>query len=529
MQNKKLQIWLPLIFALVMVWGMVIGYQLRGVSRSSNFFGSSPSAGGTLPEVMDLIKNKYVDDVPRDSINELAINDLLSHLDPHSVYIPASDFRDVNDELMGNFQGIGIEFQLFNDTVNVVRVIKDGPSDKAGLQVGDKLLKANDSIVLAGKKLNSEDIRKKLRGDAGSSIKITLLRKGVQKSLTIQRGNIPISSIDAAYMISPRTGYLRINKFADRTYQEFMKSMEGLQKQGMQKLVLDLRENGGGLLSEAIAIADEFLDDNKLIVYTQGSKVPRTEYRCSKDGIFERGKLVVLVDETTASASEVLSGALQDWDRATIIGRRTFGKGLVQQQYSLSDGSALRLTVARYYTPLGRNIQKPYNQGKEKYEEELFNRFEDGEVLNGDTTKLVGKKYKTPSGRIVYGGGGITPDLFVPLDTTYRSSALVKLYYKGTLNNFVYHYYVQHKQTLKLLHTAKEIEADLNANKVWSLLQQFAAKDSVQLKNITTQQKQEILHRAGALLARQIMGIAGYFEVMNDDDLTVKKALDVLK
>jgi carboxyl-terminal processing protease len=528
MQNKKLQIWLPVIFALVMVWGMSIGYQLRGVSKSSNFFNSS-SSGGTLSEVLDLIKNKYVDAVPQDSLNQAAINDVLSHLDPHSVYIPASDFRDLNDELMGNFEGIGIEFQLFNDTVNVVRVIKGGPSDKAGLQVGDKLLKANDSIILAGKKLNSEDIRKKLRGDAGSSIKITLLRAGVKNDFVITRGNIPISSIDAAYIIAPQTGYLRINKFADHTYQEFMQSMENLQKQGMKKLILDLRENGGGLLSKAVAIADEFLDDNKLIVYTQGNKSPRTEYRCSKDGIFETEKLVVLVDETTASASEVLSGALQDWDRATIIGRRTFGKGLVQQQYSLSDGSALRLTVARYYTPLGRNIQKPYNLGKEKYEEELFDRFQDGEVLKGDTAKPVGKKFTTPSGHIVYGGGGITPDLFVPLDTINRSSALMKLYYKATLNNFVNNYYVQHKQNLQSLQTAKEIEKNFNNNNNWNLLLQFAAKDSVQLININAQQKQEILQRAAALLARQITGTEGYFEIMNDDDKTVEKALDELK
>ena len=527
MQNKKLQIWLPLIFALVMVWGMFIGYQLNGVSRSNKFFSSS--SGGTISEVLDLIRNKYVDALPQDSINQAAINDLLAHLDPHSVYIPASEFRDVNDELMGNFQGIGIEFQLFNDTVNVVRVIKDGPSDKAGLQVGDKFLKADDSIVLAGRNLDAEDIRKKLRGNAGSSIKITLLRNGTEKTIIIKRSNIPISSIDAAYMITPQTGYLRINKFADKTYHEFMQNMENLQKQGMQKLILDLRENGGGLLSEAVAIADEFLDGDKLIVYTQGNKSPRAEYRCSKEGIFEKGKLVVLVDETTASASEVLSGALQDWDRATIIGRRTFGKGLVQQQYSLSDGSALRLTVARYYTPLGRNIQKPYNQGKEKYEEELFNRFHDGEVVKADTAKHSGKEFKTPSGHIVYGGGGITPDLFVPLDTTYRSTAIVKLYYKGTLNNFVYNYYVQHKQNFKSSSTAQEIEKNFNSNNSWNLLEQYAAKDSVSLKNITTQQKQQILQRAEALLARQITGTAGYYQVMNDDDVTVKKALDVLK
>ena len=529
MQNKKLQVWLPLIFALVMVWGMIIGYQLKGVAKKDSFFGSSSSSGGTLPEVLDLIKNRYVDALPQDSINDATIDDLLSHLDPHSVYIPASDFNDVNDELMGNFQGIGIEFQMFNDTVNIVRVIKDGPSDKAGLQVGDKLLNADDSIGLAGKKLNADDVRKKLRGNAGSTIKITLLRNGTQKIYNIRRGNIPVSSIDAAYIIAPQTGYLRINKFADHTYKEFMQSMESLQKQGMQKLILDLRDNGGGLLSESVAIADEFLDGDKLIVYTQGNKSPRADYRCSKDGIFEKGKLVVLVDETSASASEVLSGALQDWDRATIIGRRTFGKGLVQQQYQLSDGSAVRLTIARYYTPLGRNIQKPYNKGKEKYEEELIERFHDGEVLKGDTAKPAGKEFKTASGHIVYGGGGITPDVFVPLDTTYNSTTIAKLYFKNTLNTFVYNYYVQHKQQFQSLSTAKEIDKNFNTTDSWHVLQQYAAKDSISLNNITAKQKQEILQQAEALLARQITGTAGYFEVLNNDDITVKKALEAMR
>lgn len=528
MGSKKLQVWLPIIFSLVLIVGMILGYQIRGDIKSDSFFNlSNPSS---LQEVLHLIQDKYVDALPQDSINEVTITDLLSHLDPHSIYIPASDFREVNDELMGNFQGIGVEFQLFNDTVNIIRVLKNGPSEKAGLQIGDKIITANDTVQLAGKKLNAENIRKQLRGAAGSTVEITIVRDNIKKDVTIIRGSIPVSSIDAAYIIAPKIGYLRINKFAERTYEEFMQSMEMLQKQGMQKLVLDLRGNGGGLLNEAVAIADEFLDGDKLIVYTQGNKLARVDYRCKKEGIFEKGKLIVLVDETSASASEVLTGALQDWDRATIIGRRTFGKGLVQQQFQLSDGSALRLTVARYYTPLGRSIQKPYNKGKEKYEEELLNRFHDGEVIKGDTAKPIGKSFKTASGHIVYGGGGITPDIFIPFDTSKNSMPVINLFYKNTLNNFVYQLYIQNKQEFKDVNSVKTIDSLFNKNENnWLLLQKFAAKDSITLTNISLKEKEEVIERMKAIMARQILGPEGYFETLNYYDKAIQKSIELMK
>jgi len=526
MGSKKLQIWLPLLFSIIMVLGMIIGYQIKGNTKSSPFFGSSKSSA--LQEVLDLVNAKYVDSLPTDSINGVVIDELLSKLDPHSVYIPASSFTEVNDELMGNFQGIGVEFQIFNDTVNVVHVIKDGPSDKAGIMVGDAFIKANDSIMLTYKKIKSDDIRKQLRGSIGSSVKITLLRNGSLKNITIKRGNIPVPSIDAAYIIAPQTGYIRINKFADRTYEAFMQHLEMLQKQGMHKLILDLRGNGGGLMSEATSIADEFLDGDKLIVYTEGNKSPRNEYRCRKEGLFEKGDLVVLVDETSASASEVLSGALQDWDRATIIGRRTFGKGLVQQQFQLSDGSAVRLTVARYFTPLGRNIQKPYNKGKEKYQEELMNRFHDGEVIKCDTIKPVGASFKTPAGHLVYGGGGITPDLFVPLDTTSMSVMAAKLYYNNVLSNFVYKYYMQHKNELLTIKSTSEFIKQFNPSEnQWQLLSKFALQDSLPLNKVTNTEKLDILLHVKALMARQLFGTEGYFEVLNLTDNAIKKAMRI--
>lgn len=528
MGSKKLQVWLPLIFALVMVIGMYLGFTLRGNTAGAGVFLRN-NKGSSVQEIIDLVRTKYVDNITNDSLNDMVIDNVLSHLDPHSVYIPAKEVQYVNEDLEGSFQGIGVEFQVFDDTVNILSVIAGGPSDKAGLQVGDKIIKVNDSVTIAGTHITNDGIRKYLRGPVSSKVDVVVLRDKQLKKITIERGMIPLPSIDASYMITPQTGFIRISKFAETTYPEFMQAMEKLQKQGMQKLILDLRGNGGGLVEQATNIADEFLNDDKMIVYTKGSKTTQYDYRCKKEGVFEKGKLAVLVDESTASASEILSGALQDWDRATIIGRRTFGKGLVQQQFNLSNGAALRLTIARYYTPLGRNIQKPYDKGREQYESELINRFHDGEVVHGDTSKPSGPAFKTPEGHIVYGGGGITPDIFVPFDTTTQSKALTQMYMKGTLSNFVYNYYMNNKATLQKIKTPAELYSQFKPGEAeWQQLMNYAHKDSINITDIPTIVKADILQRIPAMLARQIWRNEGYFEVNNQTDVVIKKALAVL-
>ncbi len=530
MANKKLQVWLPLLLSALMVVGMIIGYQLHDKTNSAFFMGSGKK--NSVQEVLDLIKERYVDPEKTDSISQLVIDNLLSHLDPHSAYIPSKYLNDVNDDLMGSFQGIGVEYQIFNDTVNVMNVIKDGPGEKAGLQVGDMLLKANDTTNLTGKKMNPEEIRRNLRGPAESSVKITLLRDGKVMNITVIRGNIPVPTIDAAYIIAPQTGYIKLNKFGDRTYEEFMQNLEKLQKQGMKKLILDLRGNGGGLVTEATAIADEFLDEDKMIVYTEGNESPRNEYKSKKEGLFEKGPLAVLIDESSASASEILSGALQDWDRATIIGRRSFGKGLVQQQFQLSDGSAVRLTVARYFTPLGRNIQKPYsNKSRKDYEDELLNRYHDGEMLKADSSNTKGKAYKTPGGHTVYGGGGITPDIFVPIDTTKSTIAYTRFYFRNTLHIFVYKYFIANKAKFQKVTNVAQLAQQFKPGETeWAALKAMTLqRDGINISEVTPAEKATILQRMQALMARQVAQTEGYYEVENQSDSTVKKALEVLR
>lgn len=518
-----------MLFAIVMMVGMLIGFRLRGNIRPTGFFATRKQT--PVQEVIDLVNSKYVDSVSMDTLGTDAIEGMLAHLDPHSVYIPPVDVSEMNEDLQGNFEGIGVEFQIFDDTVNVMNVLAGGPSDKAGLKVGDRFLKVGDSSV-AGTGITNEKIRSMLRGPGASKVTVTLLRIGESKPrpVDITRGTIPLPSVDVAYMINKETGYIRINKFSETTHGEFAQAMLKLQSQGLQRLVLDLRGNGGGILQESIEVADDFLDGDKLIVYTVGTRSPKVEYHCRRDGLFEKGKLVLLTDEGTASASEILTGALQDWDRATIIGRRTFGKGLVQEQYQLSDGAALRLTIARYYTPTGRSIQKPYDKGHEDYNEEVMKRFHDGEVLHGDTAH-TGRAFKTlgPEHRTVFGGGGITPDIFVSFDTSTLSREVTNLYINGAITRFIYAYYIQHLPDFQAYKDpASFINGFHDDEKVWNALTTYVAKDTIRLDKISDRDKEVVQHRIRAMLARQIWRTEGYYEVSNAYDPAVRKALEVV-
>ena len=516
-----------MVFAIVLVMGMIAGYKLRErMPFTQGFFDSGRRSA--IQEVMDLIRQNYVDPVSTDTLADDAIQAILAHLDPHSVFIPARYLQEVNDDLQGNFEGIGVEFQIINDTVHVVNVFKDGPSDKAGMQVGGRFLKVGDSLV-AGNGITTQRIKKLLRGPGESTATVTILRGDSQKVIQITRGMIPLYSVDAAYMMDDTTAYIHLNKFSGTSYEECMQAFEKLKEEGMRKLIFDLRDNGGGILGEAIDISDEFLSDDKLIVYTKGQKQPKVEYNCKRPGLFEEGTLVILVNEGSASASEVIAGAIQDWDRGTIVGRRTFGKGLVQEQFNLSGGAALRLTIARYYTPAGRSIQKPYEKGRDAYNEEVLERFHNGEVTHTDTVKAPqGAAFKTKGGRTVYAGGGISPDVFVPFDTTGFTSDLSPLFSQQHFGKFIYQYYVSNKKEFDRFKNVSEFADKYSVDpNIRAALARYIEINKIQLPELTANDRQELDKRIKTWMARQIWGMPGFYQVNNMYDLTVQKAREV--
>jgi len=533
--NKKNLLLVLLVFVSLVV-GLVLGNMLSSRSnlRNANSLRGILSGinGNKIEEVLSMIDGKYVDSTDIHAMSEAAVEDLITKLDPHSVYVPASDLEAVNSQLEGSFSGIGVQFNIQNDTIMIVSVISGGPSEKVGLLAGDRIIMVNDTLF-TGKKINNEKVMKKLRGKEDTKVKIGVKRFGTKEVLkyTVTRGKIPVNSVDIAYIITPGVGFIKVNKFAETTYSEFLNAIANLRAKGAKKYIIDLRENSGGLMDQAINMINEFLAKGQLIVYSEGKAYKRFEANADGKGSCINAPIVVLIDEFSASASEIFAGAIQDNDRGTIIGRRSFGKGLVQQQYALSDGSALRLTVARYYTPSGRSIQKPYVKGKaEDYENDIMNRYLHGEFDSKDSIKEAKtKKYKTLKGRTVYGGGGIMPDIFVARDTTAYTPYLNQALNYGYLYQFAFKYTDANRKMLSSFKTWQAMNVHLSKQALLNEFTAYAAQKGLapNPKQINISRKL-IETQITSYITRNVLGDEGFYPLFYKDDSTVLKAVEVL-
>lgn len=528
-KNKKLSIYLPIILSVTLTVGIIIGLIIskkpQGVTSNLLLYPRTDK----LNNVIKYIEEEYVDTVKTKALTENAIVAMLKELDPHSAYIPAEELQSVNEPLEGNFSGIGVQFNMQNDTVVVINTIPNGPSALVGVLAGDRIVKVNDTVV-AGVKWQSDAIVKRLKGTKGTLVKVTIKRPGNSRLLNfdIIRNTIPLYSVDVSYMLDSKVGYIKISQFARTTPSEFSTAITKLRSQGMKKLVLDLRGNGGGYLDAATNLADQFLEEEKLVVYTQGRSKPREDFKATASGICEQDKLVILIDEFSASASEILSGAIQDNDRGTIIGRRSFGKGLVQEQIPLSDGSAIRLTVARYYTPTGRCIQKPYNNGVDDYYKDITKRYQHGEFENKDSIKFVDSlKFTTPKGKTVYGGGGIMPDIFVPLDTVGGTKYFDDVRDLGLIYRFAFNYSDRNRSKLSRFTEVSELRKFLKKDDVYKKFTEFSKKQGLNPSKAELEKsKQIICIQIDAYIARNFFDNDGFYPTIRELDKTLDKALE---
>lgn len=523
---KRLTVWLPVIIGVSVVAGIFIG----GIFSGKNYLADSDRK---LNTILNLIQQEYVDTVDIDELVENSIPKILTNLDPHSMYISAKELSSVNDELEGNFSGIGISFMVMSDTIRIIEVISGGPSEKVGLLPGDRIVAINDTSCIG---IKDEDVKKQLRGIKDTKVKLGIKRSTSKKILnfTVTRGDIPVSTIDAAYMIDKITGYVKLNKFGKKAYQEFLTEMLMLRSQGAERFIIDLRGNGGGLMQPALLIANEFLPENNLIVFTKGREKKNDEQIWSDGmGSFKDEELVVLIDEYTASSSEILAGAIQDNDRGLIIGRRSFGKGLIQQQIPLPDSSAIRLTIARYYTPSGRCIQKDFKRGDEnQYSLEVYDRYNHGEIFSKDSIKVnEDNEYYTVSGRKVYGGGGIIPDIFVPSDTAGISQYYINVANAGLLQKFAYQYTDINREALSKMSDYTELLRRLPSNDalLWDFVS-FAVDNGVAARWYYINQSRDlILTRLKALIARDVFGNKAFYPIYNSKDNNIDAAMKAFK
>lgn len=527
-QNSRSSVLLPLFLALAVMLGIFIGINLNPGNRVASVLRIGTNQGNKINRILDIVRKEYVDTVNVQQLSDFAIEAMLKHLDPHSAYIPPVDLQFINEDLQGNFEGVGIEFNLVQDTIVVISVIPGGPSEKAGVKQGDRIVKI-DGVQVAAKKIKNEDVFKKLRGKEGTEVKISVARRRIQglTDISITRGKIPIHSVDAAFMLNPETGYIKVSKFSGTTFDEFSNAMAGLQKQNIRSLVLDLRGNPGGYLDQATDMADVFLKDGQLIVYTEGVHRKRHEYKATSKGTFEQGKLVVLIDEGSASASEILAGAIQDHDRGTILGQRSFGKGLVQEQMEFSDGSALRLTVSRYYTPSGRCIQRPYENGSEAYyDDAMYRRAHPGadSASHTDTTR-----YFTDNGRIVYGGGGIEPDILIPEDTGLYTMCILKAINSGQVYDFGFDFADRNRQYIRSAYPDyRSFAGDSRYDaRIVSELYSWLTRQGI--KCTDRRGESLLLGRAKAYIARNVWNTEAFYFVLMQKDPAVRRALEVVR
>lgn len=520
---KSKEKYLPILLFSCIAFGIMIGGMLNFPNRKLSPKNASQAK---LNRLINFIDNEYVDDVNSDSIVDLTVNSILEKLDPHSIYIPPSIQSSEAEIMKGDFVGIGINFYMHNDTVAVVSPLPNGPAEKAGIKAGDRILYA-DKTKLFGRNLPSDSLYNKLKGNEGSSVALTIFRKNSNKKLKVNviRETVAIKSVDVATTINPTTGYIKINRFAETTYEEFYKGLSDLKKKGITTLIIDLRNNGGGYLERAVDIADELLKDDDLIVFTKNKKGNIDKTFATENGIFETGKVYVLIDENSASASEILAGAIQDNDRGTIVGRRSFGKGLVQREMDFDDGSAVRLTTARYYTPSGRSIQKPYTKGQgEKYNHEFDTRFESGELYEKDKIKIADSlKFKTKKGRIVYGGGGIVPDIFVPLEVKKGEEGVAYLMNTGVIGHFVFEQLDKDRKKYATLSLDQYLKIAKDDTTLVSKFEKYMSDTGfdVDLSNNKEYVKKYIV----AEFVRQLFGETKYYQVFLKDDAMIKAIL----
>ncbi|WP_299894659.1 S41 family peptidase [uncultured Aquimarina sp.] len=517
--------YLPLFIGLAMGVGVFLGSKLNFSNPSAKLF-SYNAKKEKLNRLIDYIDYEYVDEINTDSIVDVTVNRILENLDPHSVYIPPEELEGITESMQGDFIGIGVSYYPYRDTISVINTIKGGPSEKSGILAGDRILMA-DQDTLYGERLRRDRLADKLKGELNSQVQLKVYRRGKGVfDVVVKRGRVPLQSVDASYMLQEKMGYIKVNRFAETTYTEFKRALDSLQDMGAETLVVDLRDNGGGFIAPALKMADEFLKDDELIMFTKNKKGAIENNYATKNGSFEKGDIYVLINENSASASEIFAGAIQDNDRGTIVGRRSYGKGLVQREMALGDGSAIRLTISRYYTPTGRSIQKPYSNGNKEYFNEYLERYKNGELQNADSIQVADSlKFKTPGGKTVYGGGGIIPDIFVSKDTTRVGETLDYMLRSGRMGGYIFEELDKKREYYNQLtkdQFKEEIQID---NEFAEGFLAYTRRNGVDLK--LNNYREQLKKYLKAIMAQQLFGTNEFEKIINQDDKMIQKVLSL--